>query len=105
MEKERLEIPLKEYQEIYKEKRSGIILKEVCDKCNSKNLLIIKGGEPDGIYPLSKCLDCGNKMYHTHYCWICGEAGEDGLVCLNCSGKYTDKEIDNKLLLSKYSLK
>lgn len=78
----------------FKEKCSGIILKEVCDKCGSENILICKDGEPPEIYPLAKCIDCGNKMCHDHYCWICGEAGEDGLVCLKCSDKYTTEEIN-----------
>ncbi len=99
------EISLKEFKEIHKEKWTGIILKEVCIKCNSENIIIIKEkmihahGEiyPSGAYPLAKCLDCGCEMSHDHYCKICLEAGEDGLVCLKCSEKYTMEEI-NKLI-------
>ncbi len=91
------EIPLKKFKKKYKKKWTGVILKEVCDKCNSENIIIIKDGEPTEIYPLAKCLDCGIKMSHDHWCRICGEAGVDGLVCLKCSKKYTMEEI-NKLI-------
>ncbi len=99
--KEKNEIPLKEFKEKYKEKWSGIILKEVCDKCNSENIIIIKEkliqshGEIfySSLYPLTKCLNCGYEAGHVHYCMICLEVGEDASVCLKCSGKYTTEEI------------
>lgn len=94
MSEERLEIPLKEYQEIYKEKWSGIILKEVCDACGSENMIIYESGEPSELYPLAKCVDCENEMYHNHICRICGKLGEDGLVCLKCSKNYSINEIN-----------